>query len=180
VHPHLVVAGPGELDLRGQRVRHPAVQEGRQRQREALQQRRPELALDRRGIWAPDVIYHNSKYKLYYSLHGPTNPDSAIGVATSDNPDGPWTDHGKVVNGNNNSIDPDIVEHNGDLYMFFGSYSSPMHVTKLTADGLNDASGRATGSRSPATARTPPGSRQPTSSSATATSTCSARTRSAA
>lgn len=95
------------------------------------------------GIWAPDVIYHNNKYLVYYSLHGPNNPDSAIGVASSDNPDGPWTDHGHVVSGTNNSIDPDIVKHNGDLYMFFGSYSSPMHVTKLTADGLDDAWGEA-------------------------------------
>jgi arabinan endo-1,5-alpha-L-arabinosidase len=92
------------------------------------------------GIWAPDIYYHrgNDQYILYYSLHGPNHDDSAIGAATSNNPDGPWTDQGKVVGGTNNSIDPDVVEHDGTLYMFFGSYSSPMHVTELTSDGLSD------------------------------------------
>ena len=90
------------------------------------------------GVWAPDIIYHNNQYILYYSLHGPTHDDSAIGAATADSPEGPWTDQGKVVDGTNNSIDPEVVKHNGDLYMFFGSYSSPMHVTKLTSDGLGD------------------------------------------
>jgi arabinan endo-1,5-alpha-L-arabinosidase len=92
------------------------------------------------GIWAPDIYYHsgNDQYILYYSLHGPDHDDSAIGAATSNNPDGPWTDQGKVVGGTNNSIDPDVVEHDGTLYMFFGSYSSPMHVTELTSDGLSD------------------------------------------
>ncbi len=90
------------------------------------------------GVWAPDIIHHDGRYVLYYSLHGPSHTDSAIGAATATSPTGPWTDQGEVVSGGQNCIDPEVVEHDGDLYMFFGSYSAPINVTRLTADGLGD------------------------------------------
>ena len=47
------------------------------------------------ALWAPDINYINGKYVLYYAMGvwGKTY-DSAIGVATADKPEGPFTDHG--------------------------------------------------------------------------------------
>ena len=42
------------------------------------------------GLWAPDVQYFNAKYYLYYAVSNTTLPGSAIFVATSDTPTGPW------------------------------------------------------------------------------------------
>src|SRR5690625_1058337 len=44
------------------------------------------------GIWAPDIVFYNDKYYMYYSQStwGDANP--AIGVATSSSPEGPFED----------------------------------------------------------------------------------------
>jgi len=51
--------------------------------------------------WAPDVIYHNGLYHLFYSCSAFGKNTSAIGHATNPtlNPSDPafkWTDHGKI------------------------------------------------------------------------------------
>ena len=53
------------------------------------------------GVWAPDIVYRNNTYYYYYSL-GVFSGDvkaSGIGVCTSEYPTGPWTDHGKILDG---------------------------------------------------------------------------------
>ena len=48
-------------------------------------------------LWAPDINYINGKYVLYYTLgHWDLPKNSCIGVAVSDSPVGPFTDHGKL------------------------------------------------------------------------------------
>lgn len=103
------------------------------------------------GLFAPDIRYFNGKYYLYYSatdtkLEPDRTDDSAIGVATSTSPRGPWVDSGKPVveptpafccsNSRRATIDPDVVEANGQKYMFYGSFFGGISARKLSADGL--------------------------------------------
>ncbi|MCY4780115.1 family 43 glycosylhydrolase [Sphingobacterium sp. UT-1RO-CII-1] len=80
------------------------------------------------GIWAPDVVYVGGKYMLYYaySTWGDSNP--GIGVAVSSEPEGPFTDRGKLFDseevGVPNSIDPFYFQDNESKYLFWGSFSN--------------------------------------------------------
>jgi arabinan endo-1,5-alpha-L-arabinosidase len=86
-----------------------------------------------RGIWAPDVIFHNNKYYLYYCVAAPlTVSHCAIGLLTSptldpSSPNYKWTDAGVVLSTWNkvvkrSAIDPcPFVDANGDLWMSWGS-----------------------------------------------------------
>ncbi|RNC64033.1 family 43 glycosylhydrolase [Proteiniphilum sp. X52] len=91
-------------------------------------------------LWAPDVNYINGKYVLYFSMGvwGGTY-DSAIGVATADKPEGPFTDQGKILDyashGVNNSIDQFYIEENGHKYLVWGSFYG-IYAIELTSDGL--------------------------------------------
>lgn len=91
-------------------------------------------------LWAPDINFINGKYVLYYSMGvwGGTY-DSAIGVATADNPEGPFTDHGKVLDyasqGVNNSIDQFYIEDSDHKYLVWGSFYG-IYAIELTDDGL--------------------------------------------
>src|SRR5688572_13193633 len=107
------------------------------------------------GFWAPDIQFFNGQYYLYYTVpdvgdttsgepgcHG----DSAIGVATSSSPLGPWVDQGApVVEPRRNgpgcnffwTFDPEVVQDNGQNYIFFGSYYGGISARTLSADGLH-------------------------------------------
>ena len=92
------------------------------------------------ALWAPDINYINGKYVLYYAMGvwGKTY-DSAIGVATADKPEGPFTDHGKVLDyasqGVNNSIDEFYIEDGDHKYLVWGSFYG-IYAVELTDDGL--------------------------------------------
>ncbi|ADU29312.1 family 43 glycosylhydrolase [Evansella cellulosilytica] len=93
------------------------------------------------GIWAPDIVYFNDKYYLYYSQStwGDANP--AIGVATSDTPKGPFEDQGKVFDskeiGVNNSIDPQLfIDDDGTPYLFWGSWYGIWGI-EMSEDGFD-------------------------------------------
>ena len=92
-------------------------------------------------IWAPDIQYFNDQYYLYYSLSVWDDPNPAIGVATADNPEGPFTDHGMLFDsdtiGVQNSIDPYVhTTDDGVKYMFWGSFYG-IYAIELTEDGLD-------------------------------------------
>src|SRR5688500_18553851 len=57
---------------------------------------RPGWVADDAGLWAPEIQYFNGQYYLYYTASWTDLPGggSAIGVATSPSPLGPWTDSG--------------------------------------------------------------------------------------
>lgn len=86
-----------------------------------------------RGIWAPDVIFYNHKYYLYYSVAAPAPVSHcAIGLLTSPTldpaaPDYKWTDVGVVISTWNkvekkSAIDPGpFVDAKGDLWLAWGS-----------------------------------------------------------
>ncbi|HET9493664.1 MAG TPA: family 43 glycosylhydrolase, partial [Chloroflexia bacterium] len=57
---------------------------------------RPGWVADDAGLWAPEIQYFNGQYYLYYTASWTDLPGggSAIGVATSPSPLGPWVDSG--------------------------------------------------------------------------------------
>lgn len=99
-------------------------------------------------LWAPAVKHFNNKYYLYYVAPATApNGYSAIGVATSNSPAGPWTDSGAPVvppspNPYNGApgravIDPDVVQDQSDqLWISYGSFNGGVSIRKLSADGL--------------------------------------------
>ncbi len=92
------------------------------------------------GIWAPDINCVDGKYVLYYAMSTWGGEwDCGIGVATADNPAGPFTDHGAMFiskdMGTKNSIDADYVEYEGRKYLFWGSFRNIWYI-ELSDDGL--------------------------------------------
>ncbi len=100
-------------------------------------------------MWAPAIKFFNSKYYLYYVLPntGLSGGGSAIGVATSNSPAGPWTDSGGPVvapepafccaGSRRAVIDPDVVtDDSGQRYISFGSFFGGISIRTLSADGL--------------------------------------------
>jgi arabinan endo-1,5-alpha-L-arabinosidase len=98
-------------------------------------------------FWAPAVKYFNNRYYMYYVAPNTLEGGSAIGVATSANPGGPWTDSGVPVvppenNPYNNApgravIDPDVVQDDsGQRYISYGSENGGISIRRLSADGL--------------------------------------------
>jgi len=93
------------------------------------------------GLWAPDINYENGKYVMYYSMSVWGGEwTCGIGVATADKPQGPFTDHGKLIRSNEikiqNCIDPFFIEDAGKKYLFWGSFSG-IFGAELTEDGLS-------------------------------------------
>lgn len=92
-------------------------------------------------FWAPDVIFMNGKYHVYYSCSTFGSPTSAIGLVTSSslNPDSPnygWTDQGMVVKSQEkkdfNAIDPSILKDgDGRVYMAYGSFHAGIAGVEL-------------------------------------------------
>ncbi len=106
---------------------------------------RPGWVGDAAGLWAPEVRYFNGQYYLYYTAPETDVGGSAIGVATSDSPTGPWTDAGGPVvaprkdpNGDGFfwTFDPEVLEAQGKRYLYFGSYYGGVFVRELSKDGL--------------------------------------------
>jgi arabinan endo-1,5-alpha-L-arabinosidase len=92
-------------------------------------------------FWAPDCIYMNGKYYLYYSCSTFGSSVSAIGVATSPTLDQNsssyvWTDQGKVVSSSSasdfNAIDPAVFKDaDGRLWLSYGSFHGGIGIVEL-------------------------------------------------
>ena len=107
---------------------------------------RPQMVPDGM-IWAPDIQKIGDKYVLYYSKSRWGGEwECGIGVATSDSPEGPFTDMGKMFIskeiGVQNSIDPFYIEDEGKKYLFWGSFRG-IYGIELTEDGLRVKPGAA-------------------------------------
>ncbi len=96
-------------------------------------------------IWAPDIIYFNGKYNLFYSVSAFGKNTSCIGLVTTptlkqDDPAFKWTDHGKIIQSvpgrdDWNAIDPNlIVDENNQPWLAFGSFWSGIKLVKLRSD----------------------------------------------
>ncbi|HEX3785291.1 MAG TPA: family 43 glycosylhydrolase [Pseudonocardiaceae bacterium] len=105
------------------------------------------------ALWAPDVVYQDGRYLLYYTASdtvgpngAPTGGGSAIGVLTSTTPLGPWTDSGKPVvppeistypGATQRTVyDPEVITTEGHSYVYYGSYIGGISVRELSPDGL--------------------------------------------
>lgn len=103
---------------------------------EAVPEQRP---LD---VWAPKVFQHAGRTWVLYSISTFGKNRSAIGLASSDRPDGgDWRDEGLVVRSvasdNFNAIDPDLfVDRDGTLWMSYGSFWGGLRLTQLDAQTL--------------------------------------------
>ena len=95
--------------------------------------------------WAPDIIYHNGLYHLFYSCSAFAKNTSAIGHATNPTLDPSdarfkWTDQGKIIQSVPNrdmwnAIDPNIIIDEADTpWMSFGSFWDGIKMVRLTDD----------------------------------------------
>ena len=95
------------------------------------------------NFWAPECVFMNGKYYLYYSCSMGQRP-CAIGVATSTDLTN-WTDQGMVVYSNTTtaygSIDPAVfTDATGKVWMVFGSHlvgNWIMQLDPVTGKRLN-------------------------------------------
>lgn len=99
-------------------------------------------------IWAPDIIRHDGRYLLYYSVSAFGKNTSAIGVTVNktldpDSPDYHWEDHGIVVRSVPNrdmwnAIDPQaVIDEGGTPWLAFGSFWGGLKLVKLAPDLLS-------------------------------------------
>lgn len=94
-------------------------------------------------FWAPDILYLNGRFCLYYAVSTFGSQVSAIGLATNPtlDPADPiyhWTDQGMVIASTNgspyNTIDPSMTfDTSGNLWMSFGSYWNGIYIVQLNA-----------------------------------------------
>ena len=107
----------------------------------------PSWAAPGSELWAPEIQFFNGKYQLYYTVVSTLAGGSAIGVATSDSPTGPWVhEDAPVVEphpapccaGSQRWVyDPSIItDASGQRYIYYGSYFGGLSIRALSADGL--------------------------------------------
>ncbi len=94
-------------------------------------------------FWAPDVIYFNGQYHLYYAISTFGSQVSAIGLATNPtlDPSDPgylWTDQGAVIQSSSsvtyNAIDPSVMfDASSNLWMSLGSFFGGIRMIQLDA-----------------------------------------------
>ena len=102
-------------------------------------------------FWAPDVIQlADGRYYMYYCNCEGASPLSALGIAVSDKPEGPYEDLGVILRSGQNAEEPDengdiydaTIEPNvidpcvffdkeGKLWMVYGSYSGGIYILEM-------------------------------------------------
>lgn len=93
-------------------------------------------------VWAPKLFEHRGRTWALYSISSFGKNRSAIGLVSSDKPDGAeWRDEGLVVQSRAeddfNAIDPDLFQDtDGRLWLSYGSFWGGIRLTELSADTL--------------------------------------------
>lgn len=94
------------------------------------------------GIWAPYILKAGNEYRLYYSAIFSDAGRAMIVLATSDSPEGPWTNRGWIVHSTNttvfNAIDPSVtIGKDNSHWMLWGSWTQGIYAIELDpATGL--------------------------------------------
>jgi hypothetical protein len=96
------------------------------------------------NAWAGSICYKNGKYWWYVPVNDRTTNAMSIGVASSTNPEGPFTDalgHALITNQTPNcnifNIDPGVfVDDDGQAYLYWGGYWA-LRVVKLNNDMIS-------------------------------------------
>ncbi|HEX8124069.1 MAG TPA: glycoside hydrolase family 43 protein [Allosphingosinicella sp.] len=109
---------------------------------------RPAWASRTRDFWAPHVAEHQGRYYLYYSA----KPDEALtdgkkglclAVATSDRPEGPFTDMGRPLQCGPGFVNIDPMSYDdpatGKRLLYWGSGFGPIKVRELAPDRMSFA-----------------------------------------
>ncbi len=128
----------------------------------------PAWAAEGAGIWAPDIVYSRAHDRYYLTFtvtdtveavsgEPECNGDSAIGVAVSESPTGPWTTSDTPVVGPRRggpgcnffwTFDPDVLGDSIDdsSVLYYGSYYGGVQAQRvtLTDDGMTTAGGPTT------------------------------------
>lgn len=106
-------------------------------------------------FWAPDVIQlADGRYYMYYCTCEGSSPLSALGMAVSDNPEGPFVDQGVFLKSGYagydatvlpNVIDPCVFfDKEGRLWMVYGSYSGGIYIMEMDTETGLPLKGQAT------------------------------------
>lgn len=91
-------------------------------------------------VWAPDIIKYKGEYRLYYSASTFGSQFSAIGLAVSNTPEGPFEHRGIVIKTTPespvNAIDANIVveEDTKEHYLVYGSFWGGIRILKLNKE----------------------------------------------
>lgn len=114
---------------------------------------KPSWASKTQDFWAPHVAEHGSRYFLYYSA----KPDEALtddkkglclAVATSNRPQGPFTDMGRPLLCGPSFVNIDPMSYDdpatGKRLLYWGSGFEPIKVRELAGDRLSFAAGSET------------------------------------
>lgn len=94
------------------------------------------------GIWAPYILKVGSEFRLYYSAIFSDAGRAMIVLATSNSPEGPWTNRGWIVHSTNttvfNAIDPTVtIGKDNSHWMLWGSWTQGIYAIELDpATGL--------------------------------------------
>ena len=95
-------------------------------------------AWTRSSFWAPELFHRNGKTYAYYTARRKTDGTSYIGVATADKPEGPYTDHGPIVEYGTEAIDAFVLEDAGELYISWKAYGLDQRPIELLACKISD------------------------------------------
>ena len=95
-------------------------------------------AWTRSSFWAPELFHRNGKTYAYYTARRKTDGTSYIGVATADKPEGPYTDHGPIVEYGTEAIDAFVLEDAGELYISWKAYGLDPRPIELLACKISD------------------------------------------
>jgi arabinan endo-1,5-alpha-L-arabinosidase len=117
---------------------------------------RPPVAMPTAGLWAPEPHYFKGRYYLYFTITDVPDRlspepgcggDSAIGVASSDSPEGPWEASPALVVAPRRAgpgcnfhwtFDPRVVhDADGGRVLYYGSYGGGIYVQPLAPDGMS-------------------------------------------
>ncbi|MDR2418398.1 MAG: arabinan endo-1,5-alpha-L-arabinosidase [Treponema sp.] len=90
------------------------------------------------GLWAPDIVKVNGKYRLYFSASTFGSSRSCIALAEANNIEGPYHYLGMVLKSNANAlrepnaIDPAVVvDASGNQYLSYGSFFGGIFLVPL-------------------------------------------------
>lgn len=95
-------------------------------------------------FWAPELVQRGDQWRLYYCASRPGKTQSTIGLAVSQNVEGPYENLGDVVTSTHletftqpNAIDPCVVaDRNGQDFLIYGSFFGGIRMLPLKPDGF--------------------------------------------